>query len=98
MDSTYPKTIQFTVLICQHDYIAYWQALDALVMRCKICGTERSPTPEELTAVLGTIHSVREDYQHQALSSAKRSQQEKFEKAVAEKNLQIEYLKGRLGN
>jgi hypothetical protein len=51
---------------CQdhHDYIPCWQAIDALMMRCKVCGVERSPTPEELTAMIGTVVSVRDNYQH----------------------------------
>lgn len=83
---------------CQHNYIPYWQALDALVMRCKDCGFERSPTTDELTAVLGTVLSVRSDYQHQALNAGKRSRREELEQAVDERDRQIEYLKGRLGN
>lgn len=82
---------------CQHDYIPYWQALDALVMRCKNCGAERSPLRDELMNVLGTVMSVRSDYQQQALTAGKRSCREEFEKAVAEKERQVEYLKEELG-
>lgn len=83
--------------LCQHNYLPYWQTLDALVMQCEACGAERSLSADELSAVLGCFLSVRNDYQRQALTAKKRLRREELEKAVAEKDKQIEYLKGRLG-